>query len=388
MSGTVVGLSLLSCTFCGPWDQVDREQLIRLIEGARPDIKDFAFEYEGNLAFPSLSDTSLHHPERLQGVQDIFTGTFARRNDGATLVEIYQFTKGSSEAHHSRIATTGQSRETSSRASAAEKANITIGPNAPETLPGTGNYARLFLSDVLLGMLRAGWDYHYEGTRDLNGKPCLVVRIRETDDPKAPDDVTLTNRFWIDLERGGHVVRHEQWIGGKRLQATLNIRLDEFCAPSGKRVWLPVFGQFESYVTSNPNVRNSPIVYTNDPVVSETYDLLEYTLRLERGLKDGDFSVKAKPGDVVSDQLRKARYEFGQYLVRGEAERKKRRVADSEIQQNLDRMLDDSEMLARELKASSPLRGGPGWSHWLPWGIAALASVSLVVLLVRRHFAG
>ncbi len=111
--------------------------------------------------------------------------------------------------------------------------------------------------------------------------------------------------------------------------------------------------------------------------------MIPVTLRFNQGLKDSAFSVKANPGDAVSDEVRKAKFEYGQYMVRPKAET--RLPSDTEVKANLDRMLKDSAVMAKEVKASSPLRDGPGWmSHW-PWAFAGLSVAGIGFLYFRRR---
>ncbi len=128
--------------------------------------------------------------------------------------------------------------------------------------------------------------------------------------------------------------------------------------------------------------KDEKLIFVAEPILSSTYDLLPMTLRFDRGLKDDFFTVKAKTGDAVSDEVRKARYEFGQYMVRPVTLIK--RPTDREIKAELERMLQDSSMMANELKASSVLRDGRGMSSYWPW-LVAVPAVSAACLLYYRQ---
>jgi hypothetical protein len=131
------------------------------------------------------------------------------------------------------------------------------------------------------------------------------------------------------------------------------------------------------------DLKTKETIFTKEPVYIEKYDLLPVTMRIGRGLDDKFFSVEAKPGDIIDDHLQGARYEFGQYLARS-GENKVREPTDAEIRQGLDKMLHDSDLLARELKATSVSRRGPTWMEQLPWIVCGVALSSLLVLVGLR----
>ncbi len=362
---------------------IDRNGLIQLIEASRPSFQDVSFEYEGEYIYP-------REPERKSqglgpdGIAETYSGTYVRRGDGATLVDIYRFIHRTKDASHAVIATRSGTVESSSKKASSPEANINIRRAGIEEV-GRGNFGSIWLSDVVLAYARSAYLYEYEGIRALDGHDCLVVRFRLTEDESLPKSKTVSKIFWIDLKRGGHVVHHEQRWGDDLATLTTGIRLESFEVAPGKSAWLPVAGHCEGRVAADPaDVKKR--VFTGDPIYVENYRLLATSLRWNQGLKDDRFSVKARPGDIVTDALRQAKYEFGQYMVRSKAEKPKP-VSDVEVKKNLDRMLGDSDVLARELKASSPQRDGASWLDQWPWAVAGLAAVGLVVFVIRQRLA-
>jgi len=142
-----------------------------------------------------------------------------------------------------------------------------------------------------------------------------------------------------------------------------------------------VDGHVESYLAFRAGKQE----FLKEPAYYDTHHMIPATIRFDRGLTDERFSVKARPGDVVSDEVRKARYEFGQYMARPAKPTTVPR--DTEVKANLDRMLKDSDVMAKELKASSPLRDGPGWASNWPWALAGAAVAGAGFLLYRRRTA-
>ena len=175
------------------------------------------------------------------------------------------------------------------------------------------------------------------------------------------------------------MVRHEEHFGGK-LVILGTARLDEFTVKLGRTAWLPISGRVESRVAW----RDGQGKYLDEPVHYQIYEMIPATIRFNQGLQNSAFTVKAKPGDAVSDQVRKARYEFGQYMLRPREVPKV--SSNAEIKANLDKMLGDSVIMSQELKATSPLREGPTWwSRW-PWvlAVAALAGTGFVWFRQRK----
>ncbi|MGO9464970.1 MAG: hypothetical protein ACLQIB_08020 [Isosphaeraceae bacterium] len=374
--------SVLSATAGQDAAQLDREQLVRLIEASRSDILDFAFEYEGSYAFPREQERESQGlgPD---GIQLSYSGTYARRKDGAALAETYTFNHLTKVASHSVITTINGRTESSAQSGKQTKAKVAIRRAAPADFDLTGNYGHILCTDSVLGMARSQLVYEYGGIRDLDSRKCVVVRFWHTEDPAAPKGKLISDVFWIDLERGGNVLRYEQRWGKDLAKVNTGIRLELFRAPSGRTVWLPVCGQSEGHLSvDKSNLRKR--IFTTEPVYIARYDLIPVSLRLEQGLKDDRFSVKAKSGDVVTDELRRARYEFGQYLIRGQ-EKKAKATTDSEIKAGLDRMLSDSDVLARELTASSVERSGTPWASWIPWVVAGICSAALILTLLRHR---
>ena len=213
--------------------------------------------------------------------------------------------------------------------------------------------------------------YEFEGTRDYDDSECAVVRFRlvypgET----TPKEKTVSEVFWVDLNRGGHVVRHERRMQGENVAGLTTVRLRRFEPRPGKFVWLPGSGRVESRLSSS---KDRKLIYHTTPIWYETYDLLPPNLRIDQGVKDEAFSVRPRTGDRVSDQIRKAQYEFGQYMIRPKTVT--RNPTDTEVKPELDRMLADSKVMAKELKATSPAQEESGWWTRWPWVVASVALV-------------
>lgn len=364
----------------GADEPIDRNRLIQLMDASGPDFQDVSFEYEGEYVYP-------REPERKSqglgpdGVHETYSGLYTRRRDDARIADIYRFYPKTRTASRGVIAILGDSVESSTRKDDASKAEIGIRRVRIEEF-GAGNFGSIWLRDAVVGHARSTYVYDHLGVREHDGVDCLVVRFRLTEDPDLPENVTISKSYWIDLARGGHVIHHEERRGNDLLKLMTGVRLESFEIAPGRSAWLPVAGRWEGRIALDPDDFKK-VSFLDEPVYVENYRMLTNSVRWNRGLKDGSFSAKAKPGDVVTDALRKAKYEYGQYLQRSKAEKPKP-LSDEEVAKNLDRMLQDGDVLSRELKASSPGREGASWFALLPWGVAGLAAVGLVALVFGR----
>lgn len=362
---------------------MDRDQFVRLMDGTDTDVQDWALEYEGAQRFIRAQESQGLGLDPT-GLSESFSGTYSRRGDGSIRSEIYSMSHATGIAAHGLRVTSDSRMVTSTQISGRQEATVTVEDHSPARYWYTGSLGRLLLRDLLMERLRTANDFEYHGVHRIDDRDCPKVSFRERGIPPSPEAHPVEDFFWVDLERGGNVLRHEQRWGKDLATATVGVRLQEFQANSGRRIWLPVYGRVESHVAFDPTERRT--YFPDEPIYVETYDVLEDSVRLEQGLKDEYFSIKAKPGDLVTDQVKKAQYEFGQYLVRSEAERA-RPVSDAEVRANLDRMLQDADVLARELKASSPTREGPSWTTYAPWAVSGLALAGLAVVYLRRRAA-
>jgi len=375
--------------FHGADGPIDRNQLIQLIEASRPDFQDVSFEYEGEYVCPREQQQKSQGlgPD---GISDTYSGVYVRRRDDVRIVDIYRFVHKTNSASHDVVAIRGDTVESSAKEDDSPKAKIEIRPARIEDF-SPSNFGSIWLRDAVLGYARSTYLYDYVGVRKHDGNDCLVVRFRLIEkEEDASNGRVVSKTFWIDLKRGGHVLHCEERWGDDLVKLMTGVRLESFEAEPGKSVWLPVTGHREGRVTLDPNDRTmTKTVFLDEPVYLENYRLLASSLRWNQGLKDDRFSVKAKPGDVVTDALRQARYEYGQYMVRSKAEKaeKPKPVRAEEVEKNLDRMLQDADVLARELKASSPQREGTSWLALSPWAVAGLSAVGLVVFVVKQRLA-
>ncbi|MGO9471237.1 MAG: hypothetical protein ACLQVF_44675 [Isosphaeraceae bacterium] len=182
------------------------------------------------------------------------------------------------------------------------------------------------------------------------------------------------HKLWIDLRRGGHVVRWETFAPGGELRGRSNIGLHSFQLGE-KTLWMPVSGVTESH----NDFKDGKPYYPAEPITVETIYVLNGTLVFNKHPGPETFSIKYGPGTPISDNLRKLEYQFGQQksgprtaMPRAEAEK----------------MLNEAVARAEEQKNElvvAPAAGGFDLLWWLAWGFGALLVASSVALLIQRR---
>ncbi|CAN5642719.1 hypothetical protein BH23PLA1_BH23PLA1_31160 [soil metagenome] len=361
---------------------IERHQLAQLIEGARADVGNISFYFEGTYTVPGERE---RQSLRLgpDGVKFSYSGTYSRRADGATRVESYLFNHRTETASHYLVANRDDALTVSAKKDDAERASVTIQKPGGEDFKRIGSIGQVLLADVVIDYARSTYRYEFEGFKKLDGHDCVVVRFSLTRDDSLPREQGISDVYWIDLQRGGHVLRHERYLGTNVGGATTNIKLASFRSPDGATVWLPVSGQVEGRISRDPGPPPKRI-YTNHPIYIEAYQVVPSSVRINQGLQDEDFTVRPRTGDIVSDHLKKAQYEFGQYVIRSK-EPKPRPLTDAEIESKLEMMLSDAEVMAGELKATSVQRRGTTWLQRTPWIVGGLAAAAVGVVLIRRQ---
>ncbi len=209
-------------------EEIDRQQLIRLIDAAQENnCRDVGFDYEGRQFAPGKSG--------MEDMKSNYTGSISRRADGANLVDLYYFGKSTGIANHSVVAVFNETTEFSSRQADQKNARIKIAKQGPLEYAGTGNYREIWLNDLVKKFARSQYLYEFEGVRRLDGEECVVGRFRLVYDNSTPKNETVSDVFWIDLNRGGHVVRYERRFQGENLATLTTVRLGRVEASPGKK---------------------------------------------------------------------------------------------------------------------------------------------------------
>lgn len=344
---------------------IDDHQLLRAIDALQAPLRDFYCEYEGE----RLEDKEVVGNE--SGRYRLYSGKFKFKQYDKFINNIYNDFLATRINPQRRLSTetllaTEAKFQVFNRADGATGGGLTRHVTASD-LDITGSYGRIFLVRCLRELLKYSKKrLVYEGTEEIDGAPCERYAIVLGREP-YPIETGLVDRFWIDMGRNGHVLRHEEWNKGQLLTTASEIVLEDF-GVGGDTIWLPVSGTVKSV---DGDVTNSV----------ENYRVLHGSVKINRGIRDAEFSIKYPVGTPISDHLRGVVYEFGQ-------DRRPPPEDVTDAQARLQEALRKAQDTRSELVAASWSRGGwTNWAFWAPFSVflaGALATVALSIARARR----
>ena len=366
-SRTLIATVLFSALVLGPpatGQEVTANQFLRLIKAAHAPIRDVSFAFEGDNEYlgPSAEDQE-DHPQRY----DIrFEGRYAfRALDGATFLEMFYDLPDNSPGRHSIM---------TSLKGMSEIINITPDVGSWNTLPiyrspgGPSSmhvqYSPAFY--VFLWLFQpietaSDFGYSFLGWEDIDGHRCLKI---EFDSHPGYGGRAPTQNFWLDMERGAHILRHLRTLDGSPIEDTKNIQLAQFPLPSGEQVWFPVRCEILKYGLEGE--------YHDEPTFREVNYIVNGTLKFNTNLPDSRFLV---------DKL----------MVETSLRNKPRRWTPTteprvnlDPEQRLDEQLADAKIQARILDASASAEAEGFWASTIPYVLAGLGGLVLVGILVWR----
>lgn len=345
----------------------------RLMEGLHGDVRDVSFVYEGmsrglRLGLSIEEDVKLGVDHRYG--EGIYQGGYSfRRSDGGTRVDCYADYSGDGKAHKSfsnrRLEVLFENKLHSLCQLPDlrdEKPTVKGGiagslnqPCSPERILYSWFFSPLLKDPAKMGYRFLGWE-------DVDGHRCLKIQLDETwglSDDWADRPVV---RFWIDMERGGHPIQVEFRRGEKFWMRIVKIKLEKVSGGDSRERWFPVGGVVEVYPFFDEDYKGEVVAY-------ETYEVVKGTVRFNQDLPDAFFSLDWKGAIPENEQLATRRKEF----------RKPPRRYDPEgIKERLVETLADADAQSKQLEASSPAR--EPW-NWVLLGQGGLAAVGTLILL-------
>ncbi len=356
----VTGLFVaLAATAADP--KVDADQFVRLIHGLQADYHDVAmiFEGEDKSVGEGRGPTSSESESQYQG-------HYALRSDGASLLDAYIHFNGKDKGKgtylHQIMATLGEETKIASASPDVRRFNYASNKRAPGQLNRPGSIERIFFLSYFRELGDIGQrGFEGQGWEDVDGHRCLRVQIDDFPGANGSPERHFT-RLWIDMDRGGHPLKTEEYWGPNLVARADRIRLAEFPASDGKKYWLPAAGDYDSFLLDISQ-------YSANPTVTEKYLVVTDSVRINDGLKDSQFRVAWKGGLPETEPIRKLRDLFESApLPRSDA---------AGVKAHLDRTLKEADAQAERLEASSPAR--QSW-NWTATAQVGLAGVGLVLL--------
>lgn len=358
---------------CSSGDSIDAGQFLRIMEGMQSQVHDFSMIYEGKFEF--VGPQKLLPFPAVQMTKD-FQGTYDYRQDGAIRLDLYQRPKraGASLFHTKSVILGNKLEEVQLIPDLLHHTDVkTIGGAEPASLNRSASPHR-FLFQWLFQSLSARYDaqflgYEYQGWESVDGHRCLKVRFNLY--PGIPELAGQGRRCWIDLERGGHPLKVEQFDENGIVDRTHHIQLRRFDLPGGGTTWFPISGVAETFIWDE----GSGTVYHKFPICRETYTIVNGSLRFNQNLQDSAFSLDRGPGANESSGLKALRREFDAASSRPASP--PLRIDSAGVQEQLNANLAEADRQAKMIEASSTARATWGWTPTLQLGFGLLGVICL-----------
>jgi hypothetical protein len=343
----------------------DVRSLIEAMESLQQPVEDFRCEFEGQVRYHDKVAETVKLGEG--GLYRSFSGIFVWKRGGDVHSDAWMRRAADSQISRQTLSVrTQQDRaEEYSRLNDAAMGSVSIRKAGEVKLEQRECPGQIFLLDTIKRVV-ATHDARVVDEQ-VGDRPLKVLEIPVRGAPSS-----LLVRYWIDLRRGGHVVRTESYGQGGLVRGRGEIRLAPFRVGKSE-VWMPVSGTSVGYVAL---VDRKPVV-TKEPQVTQTIDIERGTIEFNKHPGPEVFSIKYKPGTPVTDSLRKIQYEYGQQTVAG-----------NPTKSEVEAMLREQLVKAEEQKATlvvASTSDGFVWATWAAWGFGSLVVASLVLLWNERR---
>jgi hypothetical protein len=182
---------------------------------------------------------------------------------------------------------------------------------------------------------------------------------------------TPYQKFWIDMARGGHVVRWESFAPGGDLIGLATIQLSQYRLGDSS-VWMPSSGVIETH----SGFKDGKPFYPKEPTSVEKIYVVRGTMEFNKKPNKDVFTIKYKPGTPISDNFRKLEYEFGQ-------QKSERGPTKAEAEKELEARIREAEEQKDELVV--PQTDSVGGTDWLLVGFVGVVLASTAFLWVERR---
>ena len=376
----VLTCAIISPSLQNPEPRLDGNEIMRVLEGLHAPLKDFEFVCEGETKW--LVDTSDMHRDAPDNSSGRFQGVYAYRQDGAAYWDQYlkPFDPRADFQHNtfaqlkgrwSRIFRTPDHRRPYQHIEVGLGSPTELGaPVSPQLFIYLGYWRRLRYSTKDIAIESLDWD-------EINGHRTLRLTIDEH--PRGPSNKRAPakrwSKYWIDLKRGGHVLKHERYRGSKLIARTDKIVLASLRSPDGQQIWLPVHGEFDTFFWLKG--------YSDKPLFHEAYDVVNGSVVLNRGLTDERFSVERKGHKADTPDFKKIRQKFESPPPK--PDEPQLRTDPVGVQEYQEKRLAEADRQAKQLDASPPARRGWDSDTLAQAGLAVLGVGILIVAIVLRR---
>lgn len=229
------------------------------------------------------------------------------------------------------------------------------------------NFGAVFLLDFMRRLVSK--DYYIVKISDekLDGVPVKLLTVT------FKENGQLHHKIYIDMKKGGQVLRWESFASGGALVGKTEIVIGSFLVGS-ETIWLPVHGVTEIHST----IKNGKAYYPPEPTSIQIIYMVKDTLRTNRSPNPNVFKLTYKAGTPISDKLRKLEYQFkNQKTGKG--------ISRSEEESSLREQVVQAEKLAGELLTVPSAVDRVNWLTVMLWVFAMSTLVLSCVLLWKRR---
>jgi hypothetical protein len=342
------------------------ESIERAVLDRYEEIGGVSCEFEGRGYMSKLKGPSELGLERVN-----FSGAFAvGAEKNAVALEVFHFYSDPKEANNNfhKVVVNWDGKRESLGEGPYGSSGGEVGVNWAHTFDETGSLERILpINAVRCFFEDKNYETKFDGIHDVGGRPCYKIEIHLT--PEIAKKFGATNSliavYWIDLERGAHALKIDMYLNRVAVRSrVVDVVLRRFRFEE-REIWLPVEGKLQ--------------MFDDDGVLdwTEYYQVLQSSVRVSQ-LSPDRFKAKFKPGTIITDQLRQARFEFGQDLRPPAASR-------AEAGKRLLEQLSNADAQKTLLNASRVANEGVEWSYVLAATLTVISVSALSVLLLRRR---
>jgi hypothetical protein len=350
------------------------EEFMSILKGLHSDILGFELVCEGEIRWADTADDlKKTQPE---GHECRFQGSYAyRQKDGAAYLDMYSKPLGSDGT-----LLRGTYAQVNGKSSAIRRAIDQV--RQPEVIresrggPGSFTFAcspERFIYLYfwrMLGYSTSAIEYSDEGWEKIDGSMTLRVKIDCT--PNGDAARKLWFRFWVDMSRGGHVLRAECYQQGTVLRSLVhNVKLARMRLNSEKQIWFPIYAEHDSFLWG--------MGHRTKPVLHETYGVVQSSLVFNRALTDDRFTVKWKGPQAESTALKKSSLAF---VSTSKMVPPQLRTDPASVEEYQKLKLAEADRQAKQLDASPP--GKRSWTS--DTFIQLLSAILGVAILIIAFF--
>ena len=339
-------------------------QLARIMDGLLAPIRDLEMVCEGSVRFVDEADPA--RPEKIKRLDKRFQTSFAYRRDGAAYQDIYKRKMQAADApleHTTEAFLAGTYTKVGSYSNQKPTRARIVDNGSTGSLIIDGSPLRFLYFWKWERFIKNfhSWSYDCKGWESVDGHRCLHVEFSEF--PNLGSAERSFHRIWIDLDRGGHILKEEFVKGSDIWYRVRDVKLKQFTLPGGETVWFPVHGVLESFANGNR--------FLTTPVLRETYEVVAGSVVFNQGLPDERFSVDWNGSNPKNAELAETRKQFQERQSKA-PDPPKLRTDPKGVAENLDRMLDEADKQSRRLDASAPSRR--------TWNVLTLSQTFMTLL--------